>query len=322
MVRVEIGQIVRHGTFGKDHTMHRRTFVLAIAGFMSASDLGPRFIARESTPKPALADLGLPELDVIVSVSGFEGIPASIKAGRYLVNVTPGEDIEDMAGVGFIQPEGVSADEFLEIVLGAPPEGDSEAMMLPPIFHEATFAGGIYTPAGVTARIVLDLAPGEWMAWADDPAGTQRPLIFEATGDMPADLVEPESIGTFTMGEYLIDLTAGALAAGPQVVKVENIGAQPHFLSANTVPAGTTAEQLGEVLRAEMNGSPVADSGLDPEVDFGPGFYTSTQSTGTAVWAVLNLEPGTYALLCHFPDLSDGMPHAYHGMYGVVDVGE
>jgi hypothetical protein len=41
---------------------------------------------------------------------------------------------------------------------------------------------------------------------------------------------------------------------------------------------------------------------------------------GTSIWVPVNLEPGTYVLVCFFPDIADGLPHAYHGMYSVVEV--
>ena len=239
----------------------------------------------------------MPELNVTVTATGYQGIPETLDAGRYLVNVTAGDDVEMEGGVAFIQPSGMSAEEFLGMVFGPPSgAGETEAspvdedggeMGLPPVLFEATFAGGAYAPTGQTAQIVLDLGPGEWIAWADDPEGAQEPVIFEATGEMPTDLVEPESGATITMGEYVIQVSEGALASGPQVVKVENIGAQPHFIAATDVPDGTTKEQLGVVLdeemAAEMTGTPPAYSDLNPETDFGEGFYTATQSTGTTV---------------------------------------
>lgn len=51
-----------------------------------------------------------------------------------------------------------------------------------------------------------------------------------------------------------------------------------------------------------------------------PPQVTATQSTGTSIWTPVDLEPGTYGLVCLFPDLADGMPHAYMGMYTIVEV--
>jgi hypothetical protein len=40
------------------------------------------------------------------------------------------------------------------------------------------------------------------------------------------------------------------------------------------------------------------------------------------MWIPVDLEPGTYGLVCFFPDLADGMPHANKGMYTIVEVAE
>ena len=73
-------------------------------------------------------------------------------------------------------------------------------------------------------------------------------------------------------------------------------------------------------MQAEMTGTPVAYSGLNPDEDLIPIVFTGTQSMNTSTWIEVDLTPGSYGLACFFPDLSDGMPHANHGMYNVVKV--
>jgi len=197
----------------------------------------------------------------------------------------------------------------------------------PAALFDAHFAGGAYAGPGQSAEGVLDLPPGEWIAWADDPSAPQEPVIFEVTGEMPTDLMEPESGATITMGEYVIEVTDGALVAGPQVVRVENIGAQPHFIVDFIVPEGTTTEQIQTILEEEeqaiMTGTPPVYSDLNPEEDFGEGsLYTGTQSTGTTIWVPVTLEAGTHGLACFFPDMADGIPHVNKGMYTIVVVAE
>ncbi len=302
----------------------------------------PAAARQDATPTSGLADLGLPELDVTVTADAFEGIPDQLEAGRYLVTVSAAEDTEFGGGVGFIQPAGMTAEEFLSALSGPPDEtgvgaaatpmgaapeatpAEGGAMEGPPPFvFESTYAGGTFAEAGQTAEVVLDLTPGEWIAWADDPEAPQEPVVIEVTGEMPADLPEPAASATVTMSEY--DFTVdGALKAGPQVVKVENIGAQPHFVVAAKVPDGLTAEQIETVLeeemQAEMSGTPVAYSDFNPEEDAIPVGFTATQSTGTSQWTSLDLEPGTHVLICFFPDIADGQPHAYKGMYSIFEV--
>ena len=313
---------------------------------LSASAI-PAWALQDATPASGLADAGLPTLDVTVTASGFEGIPESIEAGRYLVTITAAEDTGEFGGaVAFVQPSGMSAEEFLGM-MGPPPDetgGDVASPVAdagatpadggegmggpPPAVFEATYAGGLFAVAGQPAEIVLDLPPGEWIAWGDSPGAPQEPFIFEVTGEMPTDLAEPESSATLTMGEYVIKVTEGELTAGPQVLKIENIGAQPHFVFGSLGPDDLTEEQIGVILEEEMaaegTGTPPAYSDLNPDEDFNfeEGFYSATQSTGTTVWLPVNFEAGMYVMACFFPDLGDGLPHAYHGMYAVVEVGE
>jgi len=306
----------------------------------------PTTVAQDATPTSGLADLGLPTLDVTVAADGYEGIPESLEAGRYLVTITAAEDTGEFGGgVAFVQPSGMSAEEFLSM-MGPPPDetgGDLASPVSeegatpvegggeggpPAALFEATYAGGTFAEASQPAEIVLDLPPGEWIAWGDDPEATQEPFVFEVTGEMSTDLTEPESNATLTMGEYVIQVTEGELAAGPQVLKIENIGAQPHFVFGSPGPDDLTAEQIGVALEEELaagdSGTPPAYSDFNPDEDlsFEEGFYSATQSTGTTVWLPVNFEAGTYAMACFFPDLGDGLPHAYHGMYAVVEVGE
>lgn len=306
--------------------------------------------SQEATSASALSDLGLPELDVTVTTTAFEGIPEELEAGRYLVTVTAAEDTDYGAGVAFVQPVGMTPDEFLAAAAGppdiagaepggtpelaeaaaTPAEGQGEGPDGPPeVFYDFTFSGGVFALAGETKQVVLDLTPGEWVAWGDDPFQPQEPVVFTVTGEMPSDLTEPASGATITMGEsdeYLIEVTEGELVAGQQLVKLENVGAQPHFIYLVQGPDGMTEDQIAAVLdlemQAEMTGTPPVYTDLNPEEDFEDVIGTGTQSTDTSIWFPVDLEPGTYAMVCFFPDAADGVPHAFYGMYAVFEVGE
>jgi hypothetical protein len=307
--------------------MHRIAFSLVAALLLFGVTGASTFSRQEATPTSDLAGLGLPELVVNASATGYEGIPASTPAGRYLVTVTATEDTgDDGAGVAFVQPpEGMTTDDFFNSFAppedGASPvaedEGDSGAP--PAEIYQAKFAGGIAVAAGSTAQFVVDLTPGDWIAWADNPEAPQTPFVFEATGEMPADLPEPETSATLTMAEYAITVSEGALIAGPQIIKIDNVGAQPHFILMASGPDTMTEADIEAVLNADMTGTPAA-VGFNPDTDIQDVLVTGTQSRGTSTWVPVDLEPGKYVLVCFFPDISDGMPHAYHGMYAVVEV--
>ena len=79
---------------------------------------------------------------------------------------------------------------------------------------------------------------------------------------------------------------------------------------------------LEEEQQAMTTGTPPAWSGINPEEDLMPVAFTATQSTNTSIWITVDVPAGTHALLCFFPDIADGLEHAYHGMYTVIEVGE
>ncbi len=324
-------------------TISRRQFTLG-ATLAGAGLVLPLRQAQVFAAHHDFSGLDLPTLDVTVTASGYEGIPETLEAGRYLVTVNSGEDVGEFGGgASFIQPAGMTGDEFVAMLgeMGPPSEGQAaatpmdagaaeasppaEEMRPPPFLYESIMAGGVFAGAGESAQIVIDLTPGSWVAWGDDPEAPQAPVVFEVTGEMPAELVEPGSAATLTMSEYAIEVIAGELTTGSYVVKIDNIGAQPHFIGWFKVPDGLTAEQIQTVLdeeeQAMMTGTPPVYSDLNPEEDIVPVTFSGTQSGGTSQWIqVADIEAGTHAMLCFFPDISDGAPHANHGMYTVVEI--
>ena len=325
-----------------------RLLVSVITLLLTLSLGAPMVTAQDATPAAGgFGDLGLPALDITVTADAYEGIPESLEAGRYLVTVAVEEGASEFGGgIAFVQPpDGMTADDFVAASLAPPdesgvgtvaatpiegaeasPASADEGMGGPPDFvSDATYAGGTYSFAG-SSEVILDLTPGEWIGWADDSEAPQAPVVFEVTGEMPADLTEPESAATIIMGEYVIEVAEGELTSGSQVIRIDNIGAQPHFIGWFQLPDGTTEEQIQVVLdeeqQAEMTGTPAVYSDINPDEDVMPVTFTATQSTNTSIWITLDLEAGTHGLLCFFPDLGDGMPHAYHGMYTAIEIAE
>jgi hypothetical protein len=320
-----------------------RRLLSLVAVLFALSFLAPIASAQEATPESAFAGLDLPTIDITVTADAYAGIPETLEAGRYLVNVTATDGVGEFGGgVGFIQPAGMTADEFIALTgefaeAGGPdeaatpldeaaaeaasPAAEEGGDQIPPFLFESAMAGGIYAMPGETSQIVLDLTPGEWVAWGDDPSAPWAPVVIDVTGEMPADLVEPESGATITMGEYVIQVTEGELVSGSQIIRVDNIGAQPHFVIGESATKPVTEADVEALLQAEMTGTPAAVD-FDPDTDLEEAFYTGTQSTNTSIWVVADIPPGPLVMLCFFPDMADGMPHAFHGMYSVVEIPE
>jgi hypothetical protein len=317
------------------HLLTRRQFSLGtvLAGATLAM---PCFRSVGLASQADLASTGLPTLDVTINVDGFEGIPDTLEAGRYLINATVAADVgEEGAAIAFLQPYNMTADEFFGAIGGpaagaspaaeaSPPaaggeEGgdEEEPEILPTFVYQSKFAGGVAAPSGESASGVIDLTPGEWIAWGDDPEASQQPVVLNVTGDLPAEMTEPDADIMVTLVDFAITVE-GTLTAGDHIVRIENQGAQPHFFELDTVPAGTTNDDLNALIEGFMTGTPPAD-GVSEE-DFTPVVYTPTQSIGTVTWHMLSLEAGTYAASCWFPTAGVGDPHAFHGMHTVFEV--
>jgi hypothetical protein len=114
-------------------------------------------------------------------------------------------------------------------------------------------------------------------------------------------------------------MVEGSLTAGDHVLRIENQGAQPHFLELDKIPDGITNDDLAAVLEGFTTGTPAAVA-FNPDTDFEFVMYTPTQSIGTLTWTTVTLEAGTYAATCWFPTAGIGDPHAFHGMHTVFEV--
>ncbi|MBW3633731.1 MAG: hypothetical protein KY456_11965 [Chloroflexi bacterium] len=321
--------------------MHRRsvlmTMMVSIALLITAT-VG--VAAQDATPTGAtfVDTMGLPELRVQVTNTAFEGLPAETAAGRYLLTLEI--TVAEGGGLNFMQlPEGMSFDDFMTLLAG-PPAASPEAMIATPgaeagppegeggdqppeWYFQTAMAGGTSGFAGTT-QAIIDLTPGEWVAWAGYPGAPQAPVGLRVSGEAgatPAAGAEPAADVTVTMFEYDFSLE-GTLAPGSQVIAVTNVGAQPHEMFMVRSPESVTEEQIAQILELEMQGAtPAPDADLPNPDEFIPVTGMTPLSTGRTGWIPVNLEPGTYIMVCFVPDIESGMPHAFDGMYEVITVG-
>src|SRR5215207_146937 len=297
--------------------------------------------AQEATPTSAMfADtMGLPELRVLITDTAYEGLPAETAAGRYLLTL----DVETAEGGGlnFLQlPEGMTFEDFMGMLAGpsaaspeammgtpgaeaGPPEGEGEDRP-PEWYFQAEMAGGTGAFAG-PAQAIIDLTPGEWIAWAGFPDAPQAPVGLTVTGEAgatPAAGAEPAADVTVTMFEYDFALE-GPLTPGSDALAVTNVGAQPHEMFMVRTPETVTEEQIAQILDLEMQGAtPAPESGVPNPETFLPVASMTPLSMGKTGWIPVTLEPGTYIVVCFVPDIESGMPHAFEGIYEVLTVGD
>lgn len=315
----------------------RRDFTLGgVAAIVGGPTLVSALLARDAaaqsaTPSagPDLSSYGYPTLDITVNTDGFDGIPSETAAGRYLLNVTVASDV-DYGSIGFLRPpESSSTDEMLGIIqmfsqMAATPSADAsggeEGGAPPPVFYQATWAGGIGGPGGSALQVVIDLGPGDWIAWGDDPEATQQPVTLTVTGDLPADLTAPDADITVTLVDFGITFD-GNLTAGDHVLQVTNEGAEPHFVIVFSAPDGLTDDEWGQLVMYDPNDSSATPPAVPYTQDqFTPLLETAEVSIGVSQWVPWTLEAGTYAAACYFPTAGTGVPHAGMGMHTVFTV--
>jgi len=292
---------------------------------------GLRVLAQDATPVAGggdLGSLGLPELTVTISDTGYEGLPTSTEAGRYLVSAT--NNGSGPAFVEFMQlPEGMSMSDMMgppadaTPLAAASPEGNEGEEGPPEWYYTVHMAGGAGINPGGTARMVLDLRPGTYLVWGEDPSAPQMPVELQVTGEgaTPAAGSDPQAsvrIVEVDTDQGFAFTIEGEFVPGSQVVEVVNPSSQPHFVEFARLPGEYTAD---DVLAAFMSqGTPVA-GGLNP-AEIQPVAFIGTQSAGTTQWHEITLEDGYYAVACWIGDPTrENTPHAMEGMIDVITVG-
>lgn len=285
--------------------------------------------AQEASPESGeslLAALGYPELRV-TSDGTTSDLPTELEAGRYhvILENTSALDID----LEFYQlPEGVTVEDLT----AAFEEAEGPMFTPPDFFYDMVFNGGPASVAGESGEVVLDLTPGEWVVnlFTYDPATDEQGDSFQ-TVTVTGELAEMEDVPgavEIVMAEMYFEVP-DTLATGPQIWKVVNNGQQVHHVVLAGVPDGTTEDDVLALIESEFAGPPAspeagatpveaAEAGLSFE-EVEDVFYTLLFSEGQANWYEVDVQPGTYAMLCFMPDPS-GTPHVMLGMIEVFTV--
>jgi len=245
----------------------------------------------------AVAQSDMPTVNISITADGMT-VPESVSGGlAHLVFENTGEApfIPIFAQLG----EGVSMDAVLEALF-------TEDMS---IMSQLSFKGGPGVLPGQTVDMMIDLAPGEYMlanVGAEMPQVTS--FVVEESGDTMME--EPVADVTLTMVDfgYGIPMTIGS---GENLWRIENIGEQWHEMTITPVEAGTTIEDVRAILMEEMEtGEPML-----------PQFPVIMPLDGDQVaWVSVDLEPGTYVLLCNLPDIMATSEEHLHHELGMIQL--
>ena len=300
------------------------TAALVFAGSLSGTAL-----AQEATPDPGslFADLGLPELTITQTADSMRIDQAEIPAGRYLVHFVNESGNPEASGGFVLLADGKTLEDLSsadEVAAGTPvdpmaaPSPDEDWL-----YSTYVIGGG----SALGPASVVDLPPGDYGVWADDPTSPIAAAPLTVTGDAATPTAGSEPTATLTITEAGTPgkgwgfATEGELRAGSQVVKVVNDSEQPHFILAFHYPEPITLEQFQAAMMFDpSSGATPASDMIDPS-KLQPVAWVGAQSGGTTQWATFTLEPGQVILVCFVPDpAAGGVPHAMEGMVTLLDV--
>ena len=254
--------------------------------------------AAAATPAPAAAASASPNMVSFTAKEfSFEG-PDSIPAGLTMFHLTDaGQQLHHLQLIKLEDGKTFADYQAASKVAGPPPAW-------------AIMYGGVNPPApGQTTIASQVMEPGNYAVVCFVEGPDHVPHIakgmakaLKVTESPNANKTEPTADVTMTLSDYAFTLSK-PLAAGRQMIKVENAASQPHEVVLVQLDSGKTMQDVGK-WASEMKGPP-------PGKPLGgiPAFVK-----GKNAFFEVNLAPGDYGLICFVPDAKDGKPHVEHGM--------
>jgi hypothetical protein len=186
-----------------------------------------------------------------------------------------------------------------------------DAAPIPDWLH--TFGGVGETSPGERRTVVVDLKAGSY-SWFSNTAPEQegaQPLYkrggvgtFEVAGD-PSGAQLPAAAAQITakeVGPTDYRFEASGLKAGVNQITFSNAGAQLHHAVIARLAEGATIDQAREFFATEDFKGP-------PPVDFDASEITAVLDSGGKEIETVELQSGSYALLCFLSDRAGSPPH-------------
>lgn len=225
-----------------------------------------------------------------------ERIPAGLV---HLRLVNQGPDIHEAMLVRFTDPAG-SAARYADSV-----RADVDF----PAFAFDIGGAGLAEP-GDSNDVWMNLEPGRYafVCWMSGHLRQGMARDLEVVAAAASDAAPPEADIVIQMTEYGYVVT-GPMTPGNHVIKVENVGHEPHEADVVRLHPGKTAEDYFDWLRSEEAGPPPA------EFVGGVGDFVS----GRRVWMAVDFSPGRYLVLCQVPSPA-GKDHFELGMVKEFEV--
>ena len=244
----------------------------------------------------AQSDAEIPTVTGTATDDSIE-LPSEIPAGLVSFSFENKRSEADFTPVIARLNDGVTMEDLTTAM-----SGDDQMAAIPLL----TLYGGVTVATGEGLNYTTELIPGQYVLVEYSGAGFASFTVTE--NDMTDEIAAPEADVNLAMIDFAFGVPA-FIPAGPQVWHFENVGDQWHEMAMVKVDDGTTTADI----RAAMASG--------EEMSAQPAFTLPPLGAGLQSWVTLDLEPGTYALLCFLPDLNgDFSPHMAHGMLQVFTV--
>jgi hypothetical protein len=171
---------------------------------------------------------------------------------------------------------------------------------------QVTLKGGPGVMPGATTEMTYNLEPGNYVLMN---VGAQPPqmasIIVEDGEDMEYET--PIAEVTVTLEDFVFGIPL-TIPTGKHLWQIDNTGEQWHEITIAPVESGTTLEDL-QALLAEGE-----ESGLQilPLV--------MPLNGGESAWITVDLQPGSYAIICNLPDILHMDDMKIHHQLGMVQL--
>jgi hypothetical protein len=279
-----------------------RALLLAPALLLAAcgGDGGDDGTEATAPPEPA-------KVTVTATASGKQvefDMPAQLKAGA--TELTLVNNTKEAAELQLVQlDEGHTLAEFYPVLESA------EGAPVPAWLH--AFGGVGETSAGQTRTVVVLLNPGtyQWFSGtAPEQEGAQPQYkrggvgSLEVTDDATGAQL-PTTAAQITAKELAPDdyrFEASGFKAGTNQITFSNGGGQLHHVVIARLAEGATLDKAQELFATEDFKGP-------PPIDFDASEITAVLDAGGKEVDTVELQSGSYALLCFVNDRSGGPPH-------------
>ena len=140
--------------------------------------------------------------------------------------------------------------------------------------------------------------------------GMAAPFVVNPNRGSHKSDAPPQADALIQLVDYAFAIK-DSLSAGRQMIRVANLGAQPHEIAMAKLAQGKTMADVYEWARNPGMSAPFA----------APNGGISSLAPGADAYFELELTPGEYVLFC-FVTAPDGRPHSSHGMLQKLAVGQ